>query len=56
MEQQTAKQPLDSIAVGPFELAHVRQGLGGIGQIGLKPAVGMRGGDYTVKVTHFHLG
>jgi hypothetical protein len=45
LEQQTAKQALDSIAGCPFELAHDRQGLGGIGQIGLRPAVGMRGGD-----------
>lgn len=43
LQEQTVKQPLDPIAVGPFELAHVCQGLSGIGQITLKPTVGMSG-------------
>ena len=29
--------------VGPFELTHLRQGPGGLGEIGLKPAIGMSG-------------
>jgi len=40
LEQQTAKQSLDAIAVSPFELTHLRQGLGGLGERGLKPAKG----------------
>ena len=56
LEQQTAKQPFDPIAVGSFELTHLRQSFRGIGQIGLKPAVGMRGRSQAVESNQFHLG
>ena len=56
LEQQTVKQPFDPIAVCSFELTHLRQRVRGIGPIGLKPAVGMRGRYQTVEINHFHLG
>lgn len=43
LQEQTAKLPLDAIAVGPFELAQACQGFGGIRQIDLKPALGISG-------------
>jgi len=56
LQQETGKQPLGLIAVGPFELTHFCQELSGLGQIGLKPGLGMNGWQQTVEINHFHFG
>lgn len=56
LERQAAEPPLDFIAVVSFELTPIRQGLGGLRQIDLKPAAGMSGGEETVKINQFQFG